>query len=88
MDLVLRLRRVHAGNAAARLEARFNPKSHTGTFTDRSYDIGDQPITGLARNDDNGDLYAATDFGVLRLAAGSTQWVPRAPGFRPLRSSA
>jgi hypothetical protein len=62
------------------LEARYNPKSHTATFTDRSYDIGDQPITGLARNDDNGDLYAATDFGVLRLAAGATQWVRAGTG--------
>ncbi|HKO75402.1 MAG TPA: sialidase family protein [Gaiellaceae bacterium] len=62
------------------LEARFDPKSHTGTFVDRSYDIGDQPITGLARNDDNGDLYAATDFGVLRLAAGATQWVRAGTG--------
>jgi hypothetical protein len=62
------------------LEARFDPKSHTGAFVDRSYDIGDQPITGLARNDDNGDLYAATDFGVLRLAAGATQWVRAGTG--------
>jgi hypothetical protein len=51
------------------IEARFDPHAHKATFTDRSYDIGDQPVTGLARNDDNGDLYAATDFGVLRLPA-------------------
>jgi hypothetical protein len=62
------------------VEARFDPKSHTAAFVDRSYDIGDQPITGLARNDDNGDLYAATDFGVLRLAAGATQWVRAGTG--------
>lgn len=57
------------------VEARFDPKAHTATFADLSYDIGDQPVTGIARNAANGDLYAATDFGVLRLPAGSTQWV-------------
>ena len=51
------------------IEARFDAKSHTASFVDRSYDIGDQPITGLALNEDNGDLYAASDFGVLRLPA-------------------
>jgi hypothetical protein len=56
------------------VEARFDPKRHTATFTDRSHDIGDQPITGIARNTANGDLYASTDFGVLRLAAGANQW--------------
>ena len=62
------------------IEARFDPKKHTATFADRSYDIGDQPVTGLALNEDNGDLYAATDFGVLRLAAGATQWVRAGTG--------
>ena len=56
------------------LEARFDTHSHTATFTDRSYDIGDQPVTGIARDAATGDLYAATDFGVLRLPAGATQW--------------
>jgi hypothetical protein len=56
------------------LEARFDPKKHQASFVDRSYDIGDQPVTGLQLNEDNGDLYAATDFGVLRLPAGATQW--------------
>ena len=31
------------------------------------YDIGDQPVTGMAVYAATGDLYAATDFGVLRL---------------------
>jgi Arc-like DNA binding dprotein len=44
------------------------------TWVDRSYDLGDVPVTDLVRDDRNGDLYAATDFGVLRLAAGSTHW--------------
>ena len=43
-------------------------------ITDISYNIGDMPVTGLARDDATGDLYAATDFGVLRLALGTTTW--------------
>jgi hypothetical protein len=31
-------------------------------------------VTGIARDAATGDLYAATDFGVLRLPAGATQW--------------
>lgn len=50
------------------------------TWTDRSYDFGDQPITDLVRDDVTGDLYASTDFGVLRLAEGSTSWVKAAGG--------
>src|SRR3954467_5442522 len=56
------------------IEARFDPRRHTATFADRSYDIGDQPVTGIARDGSTGDLYAATDFGVLRLPAGATAW--------------
>jgi hypothetical protein len=56
------------------LEARYNPTTHAATFTDRSYDIGDQPVTGIALYGATGDVYAATDFGVLRLPAGATHW--------------
>jgi hypothetical protein len=34
----------------------------------------DLPATGLVRDDVTGDLYVSTDFGVLRLAKGSTTW--------------
>ena len=39
--------------------------------------IGDQPINGVVFDKNTGDLYAATDFGVLRLAADDTAsgWV-------------
>ena len=36
--------------------------------------MGDLPVTALARDGQTGDLYAGTDFGVLRLAAGEDQW--------------
>jgi hypothetical protein len=62
------------------IEARFDAHKHVATFTDRSYDIGDQPVTGLVVDGASGDLYAATDFGVLRLPAGSTQWLQAGTG--------
>jgi hypothetical protein len=37
--------------------------------------MGDLPVTDLVRDDLTGDLYAATDFGVLRQAASTTTWV-------------
>ena len=55
-------------------------QTHKATFTDRSYDIGDQPITGIARDPVSGDVYASTDFGVLRLPAGATAWVQAGSG--------
>jgi hypothetical protein len=61
-------------------EVRFNPASGKATWTNRSYDLGDQPITGLERDPANGDLYAASDFGVLRLPAGATAWTEAATG--------
>ena len=36
--------------------------------------MGDLPVTAIVR-DKNGDLYAGTDFGVLRLPTGTTAWV-------------
>ncbi|WP_406423494.1 glycoside hydrolase [Streptomyces sp. NBC_00873] len=61
-------------------EVRFDPATGKASWTDRSYDFGDLPANDLVRDDANGDLYAATDFGVLRLAAGTTTWTKSAPG--------
>jgi hypothetical protein len=61
-------------------EVTYNPGTGNSTWVDASYDIGDQPVTDLVRNDTTGDLYAATDFGILRLAAGTTTWTAAAPG--------
>jgi hypothetical protein len=36
--------------------------------------MGDLPVTALARDSHTGDLYAGTDFGVLRLASGDDNW--------------
>ncbi|MGH9309963.1 MAG: exo-alpha-sialidase, partial [Vicinamibacterales bacterium] len=61
-------------------EVTYNPATDAATWVDRSYDFDDIPVTDIARDDVVGDLYAATDFGVFRLLAGTTQWVNAAPG--------
>lgn len=54
--------------------------SGASTWTDRSHNLGDQPLTDLVRDDVTGDLYTATDFGVLRLPSGTSAWVRAAGG--------
>jgi hypothetical protein len=61
-------------------EVTYDPGSHSATWTDRSYNLGDQPVTGIAENEATGDLYAATDFGVLRLPHGATSWTDAGGG--------
>jgi hypothetical protein len=61
-------------------EVTYNQGAGTATWTDRSYDLGDLPITDLVRDDVTGDLYAASDYGALRLASGATSWTLAAPG--------
>jgi hypothetical protein len=58
----------------------YNPGTGTSTWTDLSFDFGDLPVNDLVRDDVTGDLYAATDFGVLRLAGGTSTWTNSAPG--------
>ena len=52
----------------------------TATWVDRTYDLADLPVTDLVRDDVTGDLYAGTDFGVMKLASGSTSWTQAAAG--------
>jgi hypothetical protein len=61
-------------------DARYDPSSQKATFTDLTTNLGDQPVTGVAINGVNGDVYASTDFGVLRLPHGSSTWEQAAPG--------
>ncbi len=51
-------------------EVTYDPGRGVARFEDRSYDLGDQPITDVAYNEPTGDLCASTDFGVLRLPRG------------------
>jgi len=64
-------------------EVRYDPATHTASWTDRSYDLGDQPITGIALHAGTGDVYVATDFGVLRLPAGASAWEQAGTGGLP-----
>jgi hypothetical protein len=54
--------------------------SGAATWVDRSYNLPDFPITGLVRDEVTGDLYASSDFGVSKLANGSTSWVVAGTG--------
>lgn len=57
-------------------DVRYNPATGTATWTDISNDLGDMPVTGIVRDDRTGTLYISTDFGVLRLLRGSSNWLP------------
>jgi hypothetical protein len=61
-------------------EVTYDPTAQTATFADRSFDLRDLPITDVAFDNPTGDLYASSDFGVYRLASGSTTWVLAAKG--------
>jgi hypothetical protein len=50
------------------------------TWVDVSYNLPDFPITALVRDDNKGDLYAASDFGVMKLPFGTTVWVVAGSG--------
>ena len=50
------------------------------TWTNLSYNLDNMPVTDLVRDDRSGDLYASTDFGVLRLAYRSGIWALAATG--------
>jgi hypothetical protein len=68
------------GKSGHVFDVTYDPASHTASWANDSFNLGDQPITGIAENEATGDLYAGTDFGVLRLAHGSSQWEDAASG--------
>jgi hypothetical protein len=59
---------------------RVHRTGSTATWTDLSYNLDDLPVNGVALDSETGDLYAATDFGVMMLPAGATTWQLAAPG--------
>ena len=61
-------------------DVTYNPLTGHATWTDISYDLGDQPIADAVFDDATGDVYVSTDFGVWRLADGSTSWTDTADG--------
>jgi hypothetical protein len=55
-------------------DVTYDPVAGTAVWTSLDGNLGDIPVTALVRDDATGDLYAANDFGVLRLPRGSTTW--------------
>ena len=69
-----------AGTAPGHVfDVTYDPGTHTATWKNIDYDLGDQPITDVVV-DTNGDLYVSTDFGVDVLSKGTTAWVPASTG--------
>jgi|KBSSwiStaDraftv2_1062776.scaffolds.fasta_scaffold07184_4 hypothetical protein len=50
------------------------------TLVDRSYNLPDFPVTAVVRDDVTGDLYASSDFGVMKLPNGTSAWVAAGTG--------
>ena len=65
-------------------EVTYDPSSHAATFTDRSSDIGDVPVTDVVLDAATGDVYASTDWAVLKLTHGTSTWVTAATGLPPV----
>jgi hypothetical protein len=60
----------------------YNPGAHDANWVNLdggTGPMGDLPVTALVRSV-RGDLFAATDFGVLRLASGSSTWTVAGAG--------
>ena len=61
-------------------DVNWNGTGAAATWTDVSYNLPDFPITSLVRDDVTGDLYAGSDFTVMRLANGATTWAMAGTG--------
>jgi hypothetical protein len=61
-------------------EVVYHPSTGTASFTSIDGNLGDLPITDVARDDVTGDIYIASDFGVMLRQAGSIEWTVAAPG--------
>jgi hypothetical protein len=69
-------------------EVTFDPASGTATWNSIDANLGDLPVTSIVRDDPTGDLYSATDFGVLRLPGGTSAWQSSADGMPQVEVSA
>jgi hypothetical protein len=61
-------------------EVVFDPATGTATWTNLSYDIGDQPVNDVVLDPESGTLFVATDFGVFLNQPGTQTWTPAADG--------
>jgi hypothetical protein len=58
----------------------FDPNTGLSTWTDISYDIGDQPVNDAVLDTATGDIYISTDFSVFTLTPGTQTWAPVSDG--------
>jgi len=65
-------------------EVTFDPDTGTVTWVSRDFNLADLPINHIVHDSETGSLFAATDFGVLMLPGGSTQWQDSGSGFPPV----
>ena len=65
-------------------DVHYNPVAGTATWNDITGDLGDQPILDAAYDAATGDIYVSTDFGVNRLAAGTSSWITAADSLPPV----
>ena len=65
-------------------EVTYDPGTHTATWMNRDFNLGDEPITDIALDSNTGDLFVSTDFGVNMLKSGTSQWVPAAGSLPPV----
>ena len=65
-------------------EVTYDSTTHTATWTNRDYNLGDEPITGIALDSQTGDLFVSTDFGVNMLRSGGSMWTPAAGSLPPV----
>jgi hypothetical protein len=52
----------------------YNPVAGTATWTNMDGDLGNTPVNAIVRDDQTGDFYVSTDFGVLKSTNGGTNW--------------
>jgi len=65
-------------------EVTYNSTTHTATWTNRDYNLGDEPVTGIALDGNTGDVFISTDFGVNILKSGGSTWSPAAGSLPPV----
>jgi hypothetical protein len=61
-------------------KAVYNPATGTAAWTNLDNGLGDLPVLDVELDPATGDLYAAYDYGVLRLPAGGSSWARAADG--------
>jgi hypothetical protein len=65
-----------AGTAQGHIfEVTYDPETHTADWSDDlATNLGDQPITDIAVDWSNGNVFVSTDFGVSVRVSGDTDW--------------